>query len=234
MEGHKHMEPSALVIDPQLDALAEQIKHEHTAAKEAIISSFEHMIRCGELLSQARALVPAGNWNNWAEHEVGLHPKTVRTYIRYFNHRELLIENGIESGAAARRLLARMDLPRVNDSTPLRKQAQELRAAGWPVRDIGLKLGVSDARVSQWCNFDEHKRRDRAKKKEIQEALNLKKQRDRDKKIREKSDPIREAYVLVRKALSIIEHERATGTESRKAARIIDAMYQVEDLLVEW
>lgn len=224
----------AEVVDTALDDLAQQIRYEHDAAKQALVSSLEHMLKCGELLTEARNLVPQGQWNRWAQQEVGLHPKTVRTYIRYFAYKELLIESGVETGSAARRLLAGMELPRSNDSSAMMQEAKRLREDGWSVRDVAQKFGVSDARVSQWCNYEQHKRRDAARQREIQAALKLKRQQDRDRTIKQKSDPIREAYVLLRRAVSIMDQERLEGESPRKAARIIDAMYRVEDMLVDW
>lgn len=45
--------------------LAADVRREHEAAQAAFASAVEHAIRCGELLTQAKAQLPHGAWLPW-------------------------------------------------------------------------------------------------------------------------------------------------------------------------
>jgi hypothetical protein len=51
--------------DPWLVDLTAQIKSEHQAVIDSFKSGFEHAIRCGELLTEAKNVVGYGNWGKW-------------------------------------------------------------------------------------------------------------------------------------------------------------------------
>jgi Protein of unknown function (DUF3102) len=69
-----------------LPDLAAQIEREHQAAYGAALSAIEHAIRCGELLIQAKASVPHGQWLPWLEANVSFADRQARKYMRVAKH----------------------------------------------------------------------------------------------------------------------------------------------------
>jgi hypothetical protein len=67
--------------------LASQIRSEHLAVKEAVRNSFEHAIKCGDLLLEAKAKVAHGKWLPWLESECGINERTAQRHMRVARHR---------------------------------------------------------------------------------------------------------------------------------------------------
>ena len=49
----------------ELDALAADIKLEFASAERVLETGFQHAVRTGELLMQAKGIVPHGEWAGW-------------------------------------------------------------------------------------------------------------------------------------------------------------------------
>lgn len=65
-------------------ALIDSINSEHEQATRLGESAVEHVIRCGELLTQAKASVGHGGWEAWIETNFDGSQQTANNYMRLF------------------------------------------------------------------------------------------------------------------------------------------------------
>lgn len=78
-------------------SLSAQINKEHQACVRAARQALDHAMRCGDLLVEAKAGCPHGEWQPWlAEHFDGS-ARSARGYMRLANNRELLEPKTAES-----------------------------------------------------------------------------------------------------------------------------------------
>ena len=70
--------------------LAEQINDEHERARGAIRDALTHGIKCGELLTQAKAGLKHGDWGKWITDNCHFSDRTARLYMRLAENREEL------------------------------------------------------------------------------------------------------------------------------------------------
>lgn len=102
-----------------LAGLATAIQSEHDAATTAARTAIEHAIRCGELLTEAKAQVPHGGWAGWLAEHFPASDRTARGYMRLAAHadeladRQALADLGIE-GALRELAAPREDADRAN------------------------------------------------------------------------------------------------------------------------
>ena len=69
-------------------SLAEQIKAEHVAVREAAQRGIMHALKCGDLLLEAKAKVDHGQWLPWLENECGgISERMAQRYMRVARHR---------------------------------------------------------------------------------------------------------------------------------------------------
>jgi hypothetical protein len=68
--------------DRDLATLADAINAEHVAVCDAIAAGLAHARRAGEMLAQAKAQVPHGEWLPWLERNVRFSARTAQGYIR--------------------------------------------------------------------------------------------------------------------------------------------------------
>lgn len=223
---------TATLIDPQLDRLAARLRKHYAIAEASAAKMVEAMIAVGQDLIEARKLVPDGQLHEWAEREVGMHPKTVRTYIRFAVHADVLRQYQPRGTMEARKLLTAVGVPQINSAEALRKEAECLRKQGFTQQQIAERLEISRPRVSQLLNSDKHKARDRARQRERHEAAKAL-ARERQAKLVKKagSKSAAEAYSLVRKSLQ--ELDRAFGSlpaSQHKYLRLaMEDLYRAED-----
>ena len=82
-ENRNEVEP---VADPSQQAivpdLARQINQAHRQCERAAQSAVGHAVRCGELLLQAKAAVPHGEWLPWLAANCECSERTAQTYMR--------------------------------------------------------------------------------------------------------------------------------------------------------
>ena len=81
-----------------LSTLAEMISTEIAAAGAHLQRGFEHAVRAGALLIEAKKQVPHGQWLPWLEENCGVAERTAQTYMRVATHRPNL---GTESATVA-------------------------------------------------------------------------------------------------------------------------------------
>lgn len=63
-------------------SLAADIRREHDQAQQAFTSAVEHAVRCGELLTEAKAGVPHGEWLPWLAENFPASEDTAQAYMR--------------------------------------------------------------------------------------------------------------------------------------------------------
>lgn len=70
------------VIDDALPGLANKINEATTAAESHARSAMQYALTAGELLVQAKSLVPHGEWQQWVEANCTIAPRTASAYMR--------------------------------------------------------------------------------------------------------------------------------------------------------
>lgn len=74
-------------IDTQLNRIASQLREEVVEAERQYQSAVQHAIRAGELLNEARDLVPHGSWSTWLAANFDGTAGVANTYMRLAKHR---------------------------------------------------------------------------------------------------------------------------------------------------
>jgi hypothetical protein len=82
-----------------LPDLAARIRAEHEATSDALRSSAEHGMAAGDLLIEAKAKVPHGQWLPWLKDNCAMSERTAQIYMRLAKNREP-IEEQIRNGSA--------------------------------------------------------------------------------------------------------------------------------------
>ncbi len=67
---------------PALDALADRINAEHKAACEAAMTTTQHAMKCGNLLTEAKSGLPHGQWLPWLKENSEMSERTTQAYMR--------------------------------------------------------------------------------------------------------------------------------------------------------
>jgi hypothetical protein len=66
-------------------SLSSAIEREHDAAQRSFRAAVDHAIRCGELLTEAKAQVGHGVWGQWVRENFPASERTARDYMRLAN-----------------------------------------------------------------------------------------------------------------------------------------------------
>ncbi|MGE3180796.1 MAG: DUF3102 domain-containing protein [Phycisphaerae bacterium] len=79
------------------DSLADKINYEHRQAEQSARTALQHAMRCGELLAEAKAKLPHGEFSQWVEAHCDFALRTGQAYMRLHSHRAELDEkrNGV-------------------------------------------------------------------------------------------------------------------------------------------
>jgi Protein of unknown function (DUF3102) len=70
--------------------LAARINAEHKAAADALRSAVVHAMAAGDLLIEAKAQVPHGNWRGWIAANCKLSERSVQLYMKLAKHRAVI------------------------------------------------------------------------------------------------------------------------------------------------
>src|ERR1700678_1472142 len=70
-----------------LTDISARIRVAHQATSEALKSSIEHALTAGELLIEAKKLVPHGQWLPWLEKHCEMSSRTAQLYMRVAKNR---------------------------------------------------------------------------------------------------------------------------------------------------
>lgn len=92
-------EQATVAASNSLPELAARIRAEHEATADALKSSVEHSIAAGELLIEAKAKVPHGQWLPWLRDNCAISERTAQLYMRLAKNR-IAIEGQIRNGVA--------------------------------------------------------------------------------------------------------------------------------------
>ncbi len=219
---------------PTLTTLAVEIEQFHNKANDAMMSLVEYMVLCGERLLEARKQVEQGGWNAWVERNLTMHPKTARDYMKFAIHADVLREHRPDSRVAAKRLLQRLDLPRLNASDEHRAEAARMKKDGMTQHQIAEHFHVTPARVSQWLNPERAKMLDRRRQAQAAVAKRLLEQKQKAAAVKKGPKDLSLAYGHLRKAIEAMDRTEGANTEARRAiTRAQDALYRAEDAIVE-
>jgi predicted transcriptional regulator len=217
--------------DDRLDELAAQIDLAHRGFTESATAAVEHAIRAGELLLEARDVVPYGEWTVWLAHNVEVTAQHAQTYMRVARNAELVRRENPPSLKAANKLLTRASVRDVRVDPTLRLEAQRLRRDGLKHDEIAVELRFSQATISRWLNpSNEAKYR---KKKAITSKAGraaLRRQ-ERINDARKAGGSIAKSYGLIREVLDELQRAEAEYTgETRKSIKTaMHILYKVED-----
>jgi hypothetical protein len=77
--------PQAPAGTARLTDLARQIDEAAFAAEGSARSAMQYAIRTGNLLNEAKQLVPHGEWDHWLRSNCALAPRTAQAYMRLAN-----------------------------------------------------------------------------------------------------------------------------------------------------
>lgn len=214
------------------DQIADEILEINAQIHASMTKTIDHMIECGHKLIEAQALVPKGEWGEWSKERLGLHRKTVSTYIRFARYEDLLRDRGITTSIDARKLLATLDLPRANSAEHFALEAKAMRRQGKTIAEIADYFGVSHARVSQWIDRESFMRRARKQRVKTAKAKRLLKQHEDKKAVKRSDKGVADAYAHVRKALEALQSVEAKGEKLQSINKAILRLYDAEDMIV--
>jgi hypothetical protein len=93
------MTATDITFSNALADLAERIKVEHRATDIALKESVEHAMKAGDLLLEAKAQVPHGQWLPWLSDRCEISERTAQLYMRIAKNRST-IETQIRNGVA--------------------------------------------------------------------------------------------------------------------------------------
>jgi hypothetical protein len=94
LSGSQNIEHSNSLAD-----LAARIKVEHTAIADALKDSLRHALVAGELLIEAKAQVPHGQWLPWLKDHCHISERTAQLYMRVAKNRADIETKLTENGA---------------------------------------------------------------------------------------------------------------------------------------
>jgi hypothetical protein len=151
-----------------LPELAARIRAEHGATRDALKSSIDHSIAAGELLIEAKAKVPHGQWLPWLRDNCAMSERTAQLYMRLAKNRTAIedqIRNGVADlnlNEAAALLMLGSDVRKVLDFArdcehlPADEVIERCIANGFAVistPDYNPMAGRSEAEQLEWHLF---------------------------------------------------------------------------------
>jgi hypothetical protein len=115
-------------VDRALTVLAGRIKAEHAAVCDSLKASVRHAMAAGDLLIEAKAALPHGQWLPWLRDHCGFHLRTAQSYMRLANDRAAIEAANRDSYLPIREAVALLAAP-AEDVEPSNKQAEMRRDA---------------------------------------------------------------------------------------------------------
>lgn len=218
-----------------LNEVTASIRRCHLQVEKNGEALVESMIRCGQLMLQAKSLVPAGQWGKYVSEVLGIHRKTAGTYIRFATYAEELRQKSPTTVHHARQVLADLGVPSVNDATNNKKEARAMKKLGKTYQQIADHFGVPKSTVSYWLNSENLNANKRKHSKLAQRAKKAEEMKRLKRSMKAAKDTdLSEAYSLVRKALEALQkaQEASTGDASQSISKAMSALYQAEDDII--
>jgi hypothetical protein len=103
---------SAIARSNSLADLAARINAEHEATGAALKRGYVHAVTAGELLVEAKAKIPHGQWLSWLAANCTVKPRTATLYMRLFRCRPAIEEIGNVADLTVRNALSRVEISR--------------------------------------------------------------------------------------------------------------------------
>jgi hypothetical protein len=223
---------SEWATDLSLEDLVVAIAREHELVRSSLSNGLNHALRAGDLLLDARARIPHGQWGSWlADQDLNITMEHATTYMRIARHRDLVIRMGATTLGQARGLLASSSARDSRIDPTLVAEAQRLRASGLLLREIGEELGVSPNTVQRWVNPAAEERYRAKRRKMTRAGRSALRKEQRSKAARQIGGDLGEAYSLIRRALDLLENastQHAKGTR-RHIRSSMASLYNAED-----
>jgi predicted transcriptional regulator len=202
-----------------LDELAATVRREHEACLAAVQTTFDHAVRAGEALLQAREfLLPTGKWISWLEEHFPMHKSQAYAYMRVATYQHLIPEGtGIVAADRLVQGLSAIDggpgRARVTDIT--KEEAHRLRESGASYKQIAKQLGASVSTVHYWFNDGTRSQRDRRARRALKKQ---EQERAVRRAINKTGGALAEAYSLAERMDDVLgqAHREATEAEARR------------------
>lgn len=129
-----------------LTTLAIQINQEHVNGEAAFKAGIQHALRAGELLLQAKALCPHGEWGQWLKDNCSFSERTAQAYMRVARELPGLTSEKAQRVAdlSFRETLALLAEPKEDNPEQFRpevlKLTAELEAMGPKIKSDGAEI----------------------------------------------------------------------------------------------
>lgn len=137
---------AAVVRVPELRKLAGQIDEQHSKCREAMMRGIEHALKAGELLTDAKALVPHGQWLLWLQDNCEVSQRTAQLYMQLYSRRDELGETATVADLTVRGATALLAIPCEN---PSKGEAREPDGKDSDLIDLEALIDEGDRRASQ-------------------------------------------------------------------------------------
>jgi hypothetical protein len=130
-------------------SLAADIRREHDLAQQSLTSAVDHAVRCGALLTEAKAGVAHGEWLPWLAENFPADVRTAQAYMRLAANAQRA--SHLEAAPSIRAALAELAEPRETDFDPdaaaraLRELEARLDAAGDDIGEVRAVCEEADA-----------------------------------------------------------------------------------------
>lgn len=214
-----------------IEELIDKINEEHRYIIPRGPEQLEHAIRCGELLIQARTLVPKGHWVLWLDENVEVFRTTAFKYIRLAQHKDQIqgkfsgIDPAIDFLAGKRQL------------TPDEKHEIVALATHKTFDEVAEMMDVSKSTVSYYVNAKDRNRvKGLQKQRRTRERQAL--QREQDAKLVRGTagQELQDAYALLRRSEQRLQQAIDAEKDWHVRRILSEALYfffKGEDKIVE-
>ena len=231
-----------MIINKDLQSLTERIKSSHERVEKSAEVMVENMIECGLMMVEAKLLVPKGEWGKYVSDTLGIHRKTAGTYIRFATHADVLRKKKPATIHHARRLLADLGIPAVNDVSEKKAEARRMRKKWMSYQEIADHFEVPKSTVSYWLNAEKlnknkkkhHAQMQRAKQKMRDDERKRIMKRHSGKTAFDKQMGV--AYASVRKALEALQQVQDDNEKSKHTHEMVGkamaTLYRAEDYII--
>ena len=197
--------------------LASAINTEHEHVFDNVVSALEHAIQCGIKLTEAKEIVPEGNWERWVEHNLTISKSQVNRYMRLGAYREHLLGSVNPPRSIHAALLQLKGLAATDDKRAINvEEAKEYRQIGATYEEIGGVFGTSGSAVWQVLNPEaatEISRKTRRKK-----AISRRATREAQQIIQVETvgGALADAFALLQDAAGALEQAIRVSAESKR------------------
>lgn len=215
--------------------LRDRVVSEYELCKQAAISMMSHAVLCGEALIELRSMVEKDyGWYAWCGEHLPITTAMAGHYMRIAKHSELILDSGVTTITAARRLLTDTlaEAPPKYDKETI-DRAIEMHGSGVSIIKISEILGPSKSTIRDWIDPKWRIVRseyNRARSAKVRRALRSQERQDAVRKVGRGLDV---AYTHVRKALESLDGYRGelVDCNKRSARRALGSLESAQDCM---